>query len=103
MPNFAAAGTTQWRNFADRKRREVVVHHEPLVRFAFQPVQALRVVGGSKGCRHESLCFTASKNSRAVRTRQHAGFNPYRTNGFEIAFVRPRPFMQNLVAEDLLL
>src|SRR5262249_60858855 len=81
---------------------EAVLHTEPFVRFAFQPVHTLDIVGGSKSSGHERLCFAPSEDSRTMCTRQHARFDPDRAYGFEVPLIRAFALIQNLVTEDSL-
>src|SRR5437867_12992495 len=100
MTDLAAAGPAQWRNFTYGKWREVVVHHEAFVRFAFQPIHALNVVRRSECCSHKGLRFTASENRRTVSAGQSTGFDPNGPDRLEVPFIRPLAFVQNLIAED---
>src|SRR2546428_677728 len=100
MTDLAAAGPAQWRNFTDREWREVVVHHEAFVRFAFQPIHALNVVRRSECCRHKRLRFTPRENRRTMSARQNTSLDPNGPDGFEVAFIRSFAFVQNLIAED---
>src|SRR5262245_12709183 len=102
MTDFAAAGTTQGRNLTDRKWREVVMHHEALLRFAFKPVQPLHVLCGAERSGDERLSLTACEYGRAVCSGQHTRFYPDWSYCVELPSVRTFALAQNLVAKDLL-
>ena len=76
VADFAAARAAHEADFADAERREVVVQHEALGGFAgLQQLDALLVVLGAQRDRHQRLRFAAREQRRAVRARQHAGFD----------------------------
>src|SRR6059036_1544732 len=45
--------------FSVGERREIVVHHEPLLGFALEPVHSLHIIGGSQRCGNERLRLAA--------------------------------------------
>ncbi len=74
-------------NFAHREWREIVMQHEALLGFAFEDFEALHVVAGAQGRRHQSLGFAASEDRGSVRARQHADFDPDVANLIERAAI----------------
>ena len=102
VADFAPAGAAQELHFAHRERREVVVQHEVLVRLAVDHLDLLRVVFGAERGADERLRLAAREHDRAVNARQHAGFDPDRTDLVEAAAVEPLAALEDLVAHDLL-
>src|SRR5207253_5653323 len=100
VTDFAASGAAQKSDFTDREGREVVVHHEALVRLAFEGVQALDVVTGPECSRYQRLRLSAREHRRTMGSRENARFDPDVPDRIELAFVRTLPLVQNLIAED---
>ena len=90
-------------DLTDGERREVIVQHEALPRFAFEALDLLSVLGGAQRARDERLGFAAGEHRGAVGARQHAGLDPNRSHLVELAAIEPDTPLEHLVAEHLLL
>src|SRR6185436_12493313 len=97
-----AAGAAHECDFTDRERREVVVEHEPLPRFAVDGFHFLLIVGGAKRCGHERLCFAARENCRPMYPWKNANFDRDRSDLVEPAAVQTLATLENFVAENFL-
>jgi len=102
MADFAPANAGHAAHFADGKRREVVVQHEPLLGLAFEPLDALRVIGRAQRGGNQRLGFAAGEDRGTVNPRQRANFNRDGTNLVELTRIRTATLVGYLVAEDAL-
>src|SRR5207247_2112186 len=85
------------------ERREVVMKHEALPGFPFEALDLLSILSGAERTRHEGLRFTARKDRRPVRARQHADLDPNRPDLVERAPVEPDAVLEHLFSQHLFL
>ena len=88
---------------ADAERREVVVQHERLFALAGQAVDDLRIAPGAERRDHQRLRLAAGEERRAVGSRQHAGADRDRTDGFGVAAVDARMPLEDALAHQPIL
>src|SRR5882724_8760876 len=102
VTDFTTACAAHEANFANRKRREIVVEEEAFLGFALEAFQALLVVGGAESGCDQGLGFAACEDGAAVGSRQDAGFDPDVANLVELAAVWTTSGYGNVFAEDFL-
>src|SRR5262249_12350643 len=103
VADFAASGSAQERDLADRERRGVVVEHETLPLLALQALDLLRLLGGAERAGDQRLRLTASEHGRTVRAWEHAGLDPDRADLVELAAVEAHAVREDLFAQHFLL
>ena len=100
MTNFPSSGAAQKLNFANGKRRKIIVQHEAFFGLAFERFQSLHVIRRAQSRRHQGLCFSAREDRRPVRARQHAHFNPDVPDLIECPRVRTALLVDHLLPEN---
>src|SRR5579859_247540 len=103
VADFAASRAAKEFDFADAKRREVVVQHEAIELILLEEqVEALHVFLGAESQRGESLRFAAGKERGTVHAGEQADFAGNMPNLIERAAIRTAAGVQNIIAEDVL-
>src|SRR5271168_4516646 len=102
MPHFAASNAGHAANFANRKRRKVVMQHERLLLLAFKALHALRIIRGAQRSRNQRLRLATCKERRTMRAREHASLNADLPDLIKCAAVRTNPVLRYLFTEDAL-
>src|SRR5260221_10394353 len=100
MSNFTSSGTTQECHFSNRKRWEVVVKHEALLGFAFEPFKPLHVVACAQRRSDKRLGFATREYRRAVSAGQNADFDRNVANLIECASIGTTFLMSHRLAEN---
>ena len=104
VADFATARSAHEADFAHAERREVVVQHEALERFAgFEQFDALLVVFRAKRDGDQRLRFAAGEERGAMGARQDARFAPDVADFVECAAVGTATRIQHFVAENIFL
>src|SRR5262245_44327914 len=103
MADLATARAPQERDFADRKRREVVVEHEALPGLAFEALDLLGIFGGAERTGDQRLRLAAGEDGGAVRTGEDAGLDPDGPYLIEGTTIETHPMLQDLVAQHFFL
>ena len=96
MTDLSATGAHDAAGFTNRIIWEVVVKDVLLaVRTASITVETLRVVSRAESGRHQRLCLASGKESRAMRSRQHAHFALNGAQLVERATIKAFALLQN--------
>src|SRR5579864_9292178 len=99
MPDLSTTRPTQRLGLAGREWREVIVVHKSLALALSQAIQHLLLTWRTQRHHAQYLRLTAGENRRAMCARQQPNFTTDRTNGFQIAPVRTKTMVQNIIAD----